>query len=64
MNIAFANILISTLLILQTIKKICDNIEFLISKRKIYKIFKWTHLWKYIKSEIILTNFIFIDCIK
>ena len=64
MNTAFANILISTLLILRMIEKICDNVDFLIWKREIYEIFKWIHLWKYIKFGIISTNVISVDRVK
>ena len=64
MNTTFANILISTLLIFRTIEKICDNVDFLTWKCEVYEILKWTHFWKYIKFEIILTNVIFVDYVK
>ena len=64
MNTASANISISILLIFWTIEKICDNIDFLIWKREVYEILKWIHFWKYIKSEIISTNIIFVDYVK
>ena len=63
-NTTFINISILILLILRTIEKIYDNVDFLIWKREVYKIFKWTYFWKYIKLEIVLTNVILIDRVK
>ena len=46
------------------IKKICDNVDFLIWECEVYEILKWIHFWKYIKFEIILTNVTSVDYVK